>query len=573
MLQVQALDILKMGKNVFLTGAAGSGKTYVLREYISFLKKHHIEVAITASTGIAATHLGGQTIHSWSGLGIRDTLTQYDIESLLEKQPLQKRYEKTKVLIIDEVSMLHHFRFDLLNRLAKAFKKNDLPFGGMQIVLCGDFFQLPPIAKRGEPEALFIYRSKAWQEAKPVICYLEEQHRQNDDSFLSVLNAIRNSEIDESVFEALEERYQKEITDFDHIIPTKLYSHNIDVDTINHEQLKKLKGTEELFLMDSKGRGQLVESLTKSCLAPQELRLKVGAHVMFVKNNLEKKYANGTLGAVIGFNVDHFPIVKTASGHEIIAEPESWMVEEDGKIKAEISQVPLRLAWAITIHKSQGMSLDAAEIDLSKSFVAGMGYVALSRVKSLAGLKLVGFNNQALAVHPEIADMDKHFRKQSDAAVDRLIEIGEGLGEKTLADMHQEFIELHATDIPYDDMPGKVPTYMLTKALLEERIPLKQMAKERGVKEETIIDHIEQLIKEGIIRDERIDISYLKNEAWRDPKGRLKFTKIKDAFQEVMEQEGVKKALDIKLSPVKQKLGNSFSYAEIRLARLFLMID
>jgi len=571
MLQSQALDILKMGKNVFLTGAAGSGKTYVLREYISFLRKHHIEVAITASTGIAATHLGGQTIHSWSGLGIRDSLTQYDLEALLEKQQLVKRYEKTKVLIIDEVSMLHHFRFDLLDKLARAFKKNDLPFGGMQIVLCGDFFQLPPVTRRGEPEALFIYRSRAWRDMNLVICYLEEQHRQNDDNFLSVLNAIRNSEIDEGVYESLQDRFQKELEGFEGVVPTKLYSHNIDVDTINLEQLKKLKGHEELYLMDNKGRAQLVEALVKSCLAPEELRLKVGAHVMFVKNNLEKKYANGTLGTVVGFNADHFPIVRTAQGHEIVAEPESWMIEEDGKIKAEISQVPLRLAWAITIHKSQGMSLDAAEIDLSKSFVAGMGYVALSRVKSLAGLKLVGFNNQALAVHPEIADMDREFRKRSDAAVDRLVQIQEGQGEKSLADMQQEFIDLHATDIPFEDKPEKTPSYMLTKSMLEERMPLKQMAKERGVKEDTVIDHIEQLIKEGVVREEGIDISYLKNEQWRDPRSRLKFSKIKDVFVEMMEAEHIKKPLDVKLSPVKQKLGNSFSYAEIRLARLFLI--
>ncbi len=141
MLQSEALDILKLGKNVFLTGPAGSGKTHVLNEYIKYLKSNAVDVAVTASTGIAATHLGGQTIHSWSGLGIRDVLTDYDIENMMEKQYLYKRFEKTKVLIIDEVSMLHHYRLDLIEWICRQFKRNEKPFGGMQVILSGDFFK------------------------------------------------------------------------------------------------------------------------------------------------------------------------------------------------------------------------------------------------------------------------------------------------------------------------------------------------------------------------------------------------------------------------------------------------
>ena len=147
MLQSQALDILKMGKNVFLSGPAGSGKTHVLQDYINYLKSHAVDVAVTASTGIAATHLGGMTIHSWSGLGVRDVLTDYDIEDLMERQYLYKRFERTKVLIIDEVSMLHHFRLDLIEWICRQMKRNEKPFGGMQIVVCGDFFQLPPVTR------------------------------------------------------------------------------------------------------------------------------------------------------------------------------------------------------------------------------------------------------------------------------------------------------------------------------------------------------------------------------------------------------------------------------------------
>lgn len=590
MLQEQALNILKMGHNVFLTGAAGSGKTHTLRAYIAWLRENNIGVAITASTGIAATHLGGVTIHAWSGLGVRDVLTEQDIDILEEKQHLWKRYEQTKVLIIDEISMLHHFRFDMLNRLAQAFKRNTKPFGGMQIILCGDFFQLPPISRYGEQPAFFAYQSKIWNDAELnlKICYLSEQHRQNDDNYLSLLNTIRANEVDEDSLIYLKERYNQEIDPdiFGDIIPTKLYSHNEDVDKINLKELSAIKVPEEFYLMDTKGRPPLVEALVKSCLAPMELRLKVGARVMFVKNNYDKGYANGTLGVISRFDTEHNPIVKLADGTEIKAEQETWAVEEDGKIKAEIKQIPLRLAWAITIHKSQGMSLDAAEIDLSRSFVAGMGYVALSRVKSLAGLKLVGFNQQALQVHPEIMGVDRMFKDKSDEAITELLEIEEGMGVKSLKELQDDFVRKNASDKPIyksgaENGAVRLTAHEQTKLLILEEKPLAEIAQLRNIKEETVIDHIEKLFDEGIMNNELISISYLKDQAYRDAKSRLKFSKIKDAFKDVYkdlsDKDGVpgkggkKSPLAYPLSPVKNKLGNSFSFKDIRLARLFLL--
>lgn len=639
MLQKEALDILKLGRNVFLTGAAGSGKTHTLRAYIEYLRENSVEVAITASTGIAATHLGGVTIHSWSGLGIRDTLSEYDIDQLEEKQNLWKRYQSTKVLIIDEISMLHHFRFDMLDRLARAFKRQpDLPFGGMQIVLCGDFFQLPPVHRQGEQPAYFAYQSNIWKKMNLKVCYLSEQHRQNDDSYLSLLNDIRGNCVEDGSLQYLRDRYKKDIDPdlFPDIVPTKLYSHNADVDAINDAELEKLgKGKtgpsfrEQLFLMDTKGKASIIESLIKSCLAPVELRLKVGARVMFVRNNQEKGYANGTLGTVIGFDeVGNDPIVRIANGREIHADRESWMVEEDGKIKAEISQIPLRLAWAITIHKSQGMSLDAAEIDLSKSFVAGMGYVALSRVKSLAGLKLVGFNHSALQVHPEILELDHTLRQQSDQALGELTEIMEGDGEKSLKDMQRDFVKANAvtgangkgkqgdkygsysksdvvknadgTDMldedgkPIPSAAAKIPKHVKlsaqqeTKLMLMDKKSLADMAKIRKVKEETILEHIERLIEDQDLRRENIDISYLRNHAYKDAKSRTRFERIKDVF--MTERDRILKKADaapteeeceklakeadlLRLSPAKQKLGNSYTYAEIRMAKIFILTE
>jgi ATP-dependent DNA helicase PIF1 len=181
-------------------------------------------------------------------------------------------------------------------------------------------------------------------------------------------------------------------------------------------ELEKVDGAGRSFTMRSQGPAAQVETLKKGCLSPENLQLKVGAHVMFTKNSPSGSFVNGTLGAVTGYGDIGAPIVKTTSGRHIVAEPMEWVIEEDGKIKAKITQVPLRLAWAITVHKSQGMSLDSAVIDLSGAFEYGQGYVALSRVRTLSGLYLLGINERALEVHPEALKKDEEFRRASEAA-------------------------------------------------------------------------------------------------------------------------------------------------------------
>lgn len=412
MKQEQALDILKAGRNVYLTGPAGSGKTHALRDYISYLKDRDVTVGLTASTGIAATHFGGVTIHSWSGIGIQDFLSDADIDILMEKEYLFKRYKKTSVLIIDEVSMLTAAIFDSLDRLARKMKGVDEPFGGMQIVLSGDFFQLPPVVRGGEDNQ-FIYIAPAWSSADIRVCYLEEQFRHNDDLLSSILNEMRSGEVSDESRTLLGEQSKSKYNDFDEgIVPTRLYTHNRDVDAVNDVELAKLSGEEYKYEMESRGKVNVVASIVKGLLAPETLTLKKDAVVMFVKNNFEAGYVNGTLGVVIDFK-DDFPIVKTFSGEEIVVDTAQWSIEEGDKVIAEVNQLPLRLAWAITIHKSQGMSIDAAEIDLSKSFVAGQGYVALSRLRTLDGLVLRGMNEQAFQVDEEILLYDMHLRKES----------------------------------------------------------------------------------------------------------------------------------------------------------------
>jgi len=196
---------------------------------------------------------------------------------------------------------------------------------------------------------------------------------------------------------------------------TRLYTHNADVDRINNEQLDKLRGESKVFTVQRiKGGIAITDRLIKGCLAPEELELKIGAEVMFVANNPKDNYVNGTRGKVVNFTKeDGYPVVETKDDRVIVAKPFSWKLQDGEKIRAEIMQTPLRLAWAITVHKSQGMSLDAAEVDIGKSFEPGMGYVALSRVASIDGLYIKDINNMALQLHPEIKSLDGILRKQS----------------------------------------------------------------------------------------------------------------------------------------------------------------
>lgn len=570
MTQAEALNILKMGKNVFLTGAAGSGKTYVLNEYVNFLRSHAVEVAVTASTGIAATHLGGQTIHSWSGLGIRDKLTDYDIEDLMDRQYLYKRFEKTKVLIIDEVSMLHHFRLDLIEWICRQFKRNERPFGGMQVIVCGDFFQLPPVSRIQQAESEFAYKAESWTRSGFVVCYLTEQHRQKDMEYLQILNEIRANAVSKKTHALLKSRMNKN-PEFD-AVATKLFTHNIDVDGINNQHLDLISGKSKQFVMAVKGKGFLADTLKKSCLSPEILTLKIGARVMFTKNQANTeggpRYVNGTLGVVEDFNSFGDPVIKTVSGDRFDVSPVSWKIDEEGKTKAEISQLPLRLAWAITVHKSQGMSLDAMEVDLSKSFVPGMGYVALSRVRSLAGMKLLGLNDQALRVDAEVYERDQEFQKVSHTAVANLAnmtkaEIGALQKEYLKKIEPEEKVKMKLLEKQKNNKAkkeDKKSTEELTEEFLLDGVPLDEIATMRGLKQETIVSHIEALLESK--GDKAPSIVYLREEFKRN-----EMNEIHAAFAE---------AKTLILAPVFHiltKKKKNPSYLKIRLARLFLEKD
>ena len=434
MKQNTALNILKSGKNVFITGSAGTGKTYLLNLYTQYLKERRVYPTIVAPTGIAASHLGGQTIHSFFALGIRESIDEGYVDFLLDKKYLKTRFSKLKLLIIDEVSMISPELFSAMDFILRGFKGTDAPFGGVQVVISGDFFQLPPVSKVPKDKR-FAWQSPSWKALDLQTCYLQEKFRQDDDKLISILDDIRAGNISESSEALLESRMEKEL---EISTPTKLYTHNVDVDRINLDELNKLEGEPKLFVCEHKGSEKNIEKIFKSSLVLEELALKKGAVVIFIKNNTEEGYVNGTTGTVQSFSpIDNMPIVITTDGRKIKLEPEDWSLENDsGKVTATVSQVPLRLAWAITIHKSQGMTLDAAEIDLSKTFETGQGYVALSRIKNIEGLRLMGLNPMALRVDPLILHVDDRIKQASQKAADGI----ESYSQEGLEEMFERHI-------------------------------------------------------------------------------------------------------------------------------------
>lgn len=542
MKQSEALDILKLGHNTFLTGSAGTGKTYVLNQFIEYLKMHEIKYAVTASTGIAATHIGGTTIHSWSGMGIKENLKKSDLEILQQNEHLYKRWNNTKVLIIDEISMLHRNFLDGLDQIGKTLRRNNLPFGGIQIVFCGDFFQLPPVVKRGsenstlqnssghqnrlnqnfsdeefsnqeiainkKQESEYCFNSFAWKEAKPVICYLTENYRQEDNTLLNILNAIREN--NEDLYESLESLNETKENTLQN--PVKLWTHNVDVDKINLEFYNKIEDEVEInFEMKMLGKERYLQNLKQSILAPEILKLKVGTKVMFVKNDKEGKYQNGTLGVVTKIQKGQYPEVELKNGKTIVVSEESWQINsDDGKLLAEIMQIPLRYAWAITIHKSQGMTLDEAEIDLTKGFGYGMGYVALSRVKSLSGLKLHGLNNQALQVSHEVLNFDKSLRERSEMATEKIKKYSKKelkeMQQKTRVKMGGRKEELKTEEIEekrkiekekndFNSFSQNKSTEEKTLELLLQGKNILEISNIRDISVDTIVSHFEEILK------------------------------------------------------------------------------
>ncbi|MCK5081067.1 MAG: helix-turn-helix domain-containing protein [Candidatus Moranbacteria bacterium] len=574
MKQKVAMEILKAGKNVFLTGSAGTGKTYLLNKYIKYLKNRKITPVVLAPTGIAASHINGMTIHSFFGLGVREEVDDGFVNFLVQQKFLQTRLSRLKILIIDEVSMIPPELFRTIDKILRKFKGSSQPFGGVQLVLSGDFFQLPPISKSLKEEK-FIWQTTLWGSADLKICYLNEKFRHDDSRLIKILDEIRSGCVSEESMEVFRSRYRKDFSNKFEI--TRLYTHNADVDRINEAELDRLEGDLMVFDSENEGTKRHRERIFKTSLVTPELKLKIGAAVIFVKNNYEKGYINGTLGKIVRF--DRFsgsPVVEIFSGRKIIAEQEEWMVENDkGKIQATVKQVPLRLAWALTVHKSQGMTLDAAEIDLSKTFEVGQGYVALSRIKSIGGLRLMGLNDVALMVDRAVLQNDGKIKKESDLNWDEIKAFSDEEKEK----MFFDFILLKGGTIDLDEIKDnkkelkkeaknkfkkvkKETTIEITKKLLKKKKSLKEIMKERGLAENTVVDHLNK------IRKLYPDFNFLHLK----PKKKI-IDSVTKAVEEIKKRKNEDDFMmngEVRLKSVFDNLGEKVSYEDIKLALLFV---
>lgn len=399
--QKKCLRLLKKGHNLLVSGPGGSGKSTLLKSVIKFFEKNGKKVGVTATTGSAALLIEGTTLHSYLGIGLGDQ-TKMELYLKLQKSPKRTNWIKTDLLVIDEVSMLSPELFDKLHFIGQQLRGSPLPFGGMQILLSGDFYQLP-VVKCGK----FVFEAASWKLCIEKIVILTQVKRQANPEFRDLLNRLRVGDGTNEDFLYLKNLGSRKEADME-IRPTKLFCKNEDVDALNIKKLNELDEEEVYkYVLDvdiPENAPPLPRDFdpTKKCNAPQIVKLCKGAEVLLLYNiNVEGGLANGSRGVVTGFTEDRMPIVKFLNGVERTIEYVTWEIKESRKVVALVSQIPLRLAYAITIHKSQGMSLESAFINLSGVFEYGQAYVALSRVKTPDNLIIKNATRRSFRVHPK----------------------------------------------------------------------------------------------------------------------------------------------------------------------------
>jgi ATP-dependent exoDNAse (exonuclease V) alpha subunit len=408
--QQQAIELFNQGQNLFISGGAGSGKSHLLQFFKRYFSQLGME--ITASTGVSAINVGGSTIHSFSGIGLGNLPLEQSIENIMlaKMSRVRRKIRQTNILAIDEISMISSSTLDLIDQVFREVRENNKPMGGMQIIFFGDFLQLPPISRYNE-NFDFCFNSSTFKELDLQVIILDKIFRQDDANFIKILQDLRFGKISPESRIALESRLNAD-DDNTLIRPTILTTHNAKVEKINHDFLKKIPQEEIVHHAKFDGNAFKIEFFKKNCLASETLRLRVGAQVMMIKNTYQKEgIINGSLGIVKGFSSKkNYPIVQFTNFRELTISPEEWLLERfDNDTKtviaeAKMTQIPLILAWAMTIHKSQGLTLDKISCDLKDSFSHGQAYVALSRARSLSGINIESIDFNKISADPQAVE-------------------------------------------------------------------------------------------------------------------------------------------------------------------------
>jgi len=415
--QQRAVDLAKSGKSFFLTGAGGTGKSYVIQNIVKALNSDGKDVALTAMTGCAALLLGkgAKTLHSWAGIGLGKEPAEVILMKLRKAFKAKKNWLAADTLIIDEVSMMMPDLLDKLDVIGKGIRRSTLPFGGLQVIMVGDMFQLPPVNKESK-DCFFVFESKAWKAYIHDSVVLRNVHRQTDPVFLKILGEARTGILSKESLEILDSRRTTAWKKLE-IKPTLLFTKRADVDQINLSQLNKCEGEDKIFTARTiktqafltaqtvqQATDYAIEKMDKNGAYVPDLVLRKGAQVMLLTNKyMDFGLVNGSRGIVEKFcdGPSGYPMVKFRNGEVLIIEPHTWESEDIDGLQRQ--QIPLRLAYAITIHKAQGATLDCALIDIGdNTFEYGQAYVALSRVRSLDCLYIWDLTARAFMVHPKV---------------------------------------------------------------------------------------------------------------------------------------------------------------------------
>lgn len=394
--QRSALDILEQTQdNVFLTGDAGTGKTFLLSLYLSN-KDRKKAYPVLGSTGVAALMNGGRTFHSFFGLGLLQGTPEAIIQKAVSNRNVRYRLRHAHTLIIDEISMLPMQALDIAQKVAQIARDSEAPWGGLRMIMVGDFAQLPPVSSGFQRPWAFL--AKAWEDMSAIPVVLTEPKRTDSASFLSFLSAIRNGRIDDEVRAFLNAR----VGQHDRVGGTRLFPRRNQVNEYNHWRLSMVQGDPHEFVTTYQGAKPYVEALQKNAPIDPVLFLKPGAKVMVRVNDPLLRFVNGSVGLVLGVREDK--VLVDIEGREYTFEKMTFAyLDGEGNPKATATNFPLQLAWSTTVHKSQGLSLDELQVDLTSLWEPGHAYVALSRAKDPNRLFIDGWKESSIKVDPLVA--------------------------------------------------------------------------------------------------------------------------------------------------------------------------